>query len=126
MPPRRSRVLCSASHSPAVSPRRSETSASNEVPAREDKPVPSALTSTVFALQRPITFKVNLLSGGMRDATSRSSLLRPTFQLSGERRPRVLPKNRRLNAAVLGRGQADLHAGERDPRGVWEVTMNYS
>ena len=35
-----------------------------------DRPVPSALTSTVFALQRPITFKVNLLSGGIDDLTT--------------------------------------------------------
>ncbi len=40
-------------------------SASSAVPARDDKPVPSALTSTVSIVERPITFKVNLLAGGL-------------------------------------------------------------
>ena len=39
-------------------------------PRPDDNPVPSALTSTVLTLQRPITFKVNLLSGGIDDLTS--------------------------------------------------------
>src|SRR5205807_2058572 len=64
-PPRRSRVPASASPNPPASPTRSATSASSEVPAREHKPLASALTSTVLTLQRPITFKVNLLSGGI-------------------------------------------------------------
>jgi hypothetical protein len=41
-------------------PTRSATSASNDAAARERKPVPSARTSNVLTLQRPITFTVNL------------------------------------------------------------------
>ena len=61
----------SASHNPPSGPTRSATSANNEVPARDDKPVPSALTSTVLTLQRPITFTVNLLSGGIDELATR-------------------------------------------------------
>ena len=57
-PERRSRVPARAALSPSVSPSRCATSASSAVPAREDKPVPSALTSTVSIVERPITFKV--------------------------------------------------------------------
>ena len=49
------------------------------VPARDESAAPSARTSTFKLLERPITFKVNLLSGGVDDLTSRSSLLRRTF-----------------------------------------------
>jgi hypothetical protein len=38
-------------------------SASKALPTRDDKPVPSASTSTVPNDALPITFKVNLLSG---------------------------------------------------------------
>jgi hypothetical protein len=62
---RRSRVPPSASERPPVKPSRAATSGNKAVPAREDKPVPSALTFTVLTLERPITFKVNLLSGGI-------------------------------------------------------------
>jgi hypothetical protein len=48
---------------PSVSPRRCAVSASSAVPAREDRPLPSASTSTVLNEAFPITFKVNLLSG---------------------------------------------------------------
>ena len=58
-------MLASASDKPSVSPSRAATSGNNAVPARDDKPMPSALTFTVLTLERPITFKVNLLSGGI-------------------------------------------------------------
>jgi hypothetical protein len=51
------------------------------VPARDDSPVPSARTSTFTLLERPITFKVNLLSRGERSRQPQLSLLRRTFQL---------------------------------------------
>jgi hypothetical protein len=60
-------VAASAQPNPSVSPSRSATKGKIAVPARDDKPVPSARTSTVLTLQRPITFKVNLLSGGIDD-----------------------------------------------------------
>ena len=59
---RRSRVSPSAQPSASVSPSRSAAKGSTAVPARDDNPVPSALTSTFWMLERPITFKVRLLS----------------------------------------------------------------
>jgi len=49
--------------------------------------VPSAATFTVWDPVPPITFKVNLLSGGIDNVQSRSSLLRRTFPDS--RRPQL-------------------------------------
>jgi hypothetical protein len=60
---RRSRVLASAALKPSVSPSRCVVRASRAVPAREERPIPSAATPTVLNELRPITFKVNLLSG---------------------------------------------------------------
>jgi hypothetical protein len=48
---------------PSTSPSRCGVSASSAIPAREDKPVPSAATSTVPNVASSITFTVNLLSG---------------------------------------------------------------
>ncbi len=48
---------------PSVSPSRCAVNASSAVPARDDKPMPSATTSSVPNVAFPITFKVNLLSG---------------------------------------------------------------
>ena len=68
---RRMMLASSASHSPSVRPSRSAINANSDVPAREHKPVPSARTSTVLTLQRPITFTVNLLSGGIDEFATR-------------------------------------------------------
>ena len=60
---RRSRVPAKAADRASVSPRRCAVSASSTVPARDDKPVPSATTSTVPNVALLVTFKVNLLGG---------------------------------------------------------------
>jgi hypothetical protein len=46
-----------------VSPRRCAVNASNAVPARDDKPLPSATTPTVLKDAFLVTFKVNLPDG---------------------------------------------------------------
>jgi hypothetical protein len=51
-------VPANATLSPSVNPKRCATNANSELPAREDKPVASATTSTVLIVERPITFKV--------------------------------------------------------------------
>jgi hypothetical protein len=76
------------------------TSASNDVPARENNPVPSARTSSVLTLQRPITFKVNLLSGGIGDSTSRTL---PAQADVSHRQPEPLLTNRGLSASLPAR-----------------------
>ena len=80
---------------PPIMPTRSAVSASNVVPARDERPVPSAHTSTVLTLQRPITLKVNLPSGGINDSQPRSSLLRRTFQPPAPATPETLTEGRR-------------------------------
>jgi chromate transporter len=56
-------VPANAALSPSVRPSLCAANASSAVPARENKPLPSATTSTVPNDALPITFKVNLLSG---------------------------------------------------------------
>jgi hypothetical protein len=56
-------LSASAQDSASVSPTRSATSGNSAVPARDESPLPSARTSTFRMPVRPITFKVNLLSG---------------------------------------------------------------
>ena len=46
-----------------MSPSRCAVSASNAVPARDERPLPSATTSTVLKDALLVTFKVNLLDG---------------------------------------------------------------
>jgi hypothetical protein len=82
-----------------VSPSGAATNGNNAVPARDDKPVPSALTFTVLTLERPITFKVNLLSRGISASQPRSSLLRRMFQTLHAPQPHALPTNRGQAAA---------------------------
>jgi hypothetical protein len=77
---RRSRVSPSAQPSASVSPSRSAASGNSAVPARDDNPVPSARTSTFWMPERPITFKVRLLSGREGSRQPQLSLLRRTFQ----------------------------------------------
>src|SRR5206468_12560945 len=101
-----------ASHSPAVSPTRSATSASSAVPARDERPVPSALTSTVLALQRPITFTVNLLSGGIGNSTAQSSLLRRTFQTPSRPHPGATDESRLAGASANFRPRAWFQHGD--------------
>ena len=69
-------------------------SANSAVPAREDKPVPSALTSTVLIVERPITFKVNLLAGGLLSWQPQSSPPGRTMQTSPNARFAALLTNR--------------------------------
>ena len=64
------------------------------VPARDDSPMPSALTSTFCMLERPITFKVRLLSGREGSRQPQLSLLRRTFQPAAASRSRSLMANR--------------------------------
>src|ERR1035437_1094999 len=60
---RRSRVPARAPDRPSVSPSRCAVSASSTVPARDDRPLPSATTSTVLKDALLVTFKMNLLDG---------------------------------------------------------------
>jgi hypothetical protein len=56
--------------------------------------VPSARTSTVWMLERPITFKVRLLSGREGSRQPQLSLLRRTFQPARTDNPPALLANR--------------------------------
>jgi hypothetical protein len=77
---RRSRVWPSAHPNASVNPSRSAANASSAVPARDESPLPSARTSTLWMLEPPITFKVRLLSGREGLRQPQLSLLRRTFQ----------------------------------------------
>jgi hypothetical protein len=84
---RRSRVCASASTNALVSPTCSANNGNIAVPARDDNPLPSATTSTVKSFERPITFKVRLLSGSSSASQPQLSLLRRTFK--ARRAPRA-------------------------------------
>jgi hypothetical protein len=86
--------LASAHPSASVSPNRSAANGNSAVPARDESPVPSARTSTFWMLERPITFKVRLLSG-------REGPRQPQLRCSGGRfnpragdNPPAYPANR--------------------------------